>query len=124
MACYLTGYFNVDTLEKSAYNGAIFETYIISEIIKTYTNSGISPKTRLYYYRDNNQKEIDLLIFYDNKVYPIEIKKSANPGKDAIKIFDIVNRFNLEVGNGIVICLMENILAIDENNYFVPIEYI
>ena len=124
LACYLTGYMSSDTLEKSAYNGAIFETYIVSEIIKTYTNNGKDPRTRLYYYRDTNQKEIDLLIFYDNKVYPIEIKKSANPGKTAIKSFDIVEKFGVKVGNGIVLCMMENIIAIDDNNYYVPIEYI
>ena len=124
LACYLTGYINSETLERSAYNGAIFETYIISEIIKSYTNNGKDPRTRLYYYRDTNQKEIDLLVFYDNKVYPVEIKKSANPGKIAIKNFDIVKKFGAEVGNGIVLCMMENIVAIDENNYYVPIEYI
>lgn len=124
LACYLAGYMSNETLEKSAYNGAIFETYVISEIIKTYTNNGKNPKTRLYYYRDNNQKEIDLLIFYDNKVYPVEIKKSANPGKVAVKNFDVVEKFGVEVGNGIVLCMTENILAIDDKNYFVPIEYI
>lgn len=124
LACYLTGYMSRETLEKSMYNGAIFETYIVSEIIKSYTNNGKDPRTRLYYYRDANQKEIDLLIFYDNKVYPVEIKKSANPGKIAIKNFDVVKKFDAEVANGIVLCMMENIIAIDENNYYVPIEYI
>lgn len=124
LACYLTGYINSDTLERSAYNGAIFETYIISEIIKTYTNNGKDPKTRLYYYRDTNQKEIDLLVFYDNTVYPVEIKKSANPGKTAIKNFNVVNKFGTKIGNGIVLCMMENIIPIDENNYYIPIEYI
>lgn len=124
LACYLTGYINSQTLERSAYNGAIFETFIVSEIIKSYTNNGKDPRTRLYYYRDANQKEIDLLIFYDNKVYPIEIKKSANPGKEAIKNFEVVKKFGATKGNGIVLCMMENIMAIDENNYYVPIEYV
>lgn len=124
LACYLTGYINSTTLERSAYNGAIFETYIISEIIKSYTNNGKDPRTRLYYYRDTNQKEIDLLIFYDNKVYPVEIKKSANPGKTALKNFDIVKKFGAEVGNGVVLCMLENIMAIEKENYFVPIEYV
>jgi len=124
LACYLTGYINSETLERSAYNGAIFETYIIGEIIKSYTNNGKDPRTRLYYYRDTNQKEIDLLVFYDNKVYPVEIKKSANPGKTALKNFDVVKKFGVEVGNGIVLCMIENIIAIDDQNYYVPIEYI
>ena len=124
LACFLTGYINAETLERSAYNGAIFETYIMSEIIKSYTNNGKDSRTRLYYYRDQNQNEIDLLVFYDNKVYPVEIKKSANPGKSAIKNFDIAKKFGVEVGNGIVLCMMQDIIAIDENNYYVPIEYI
>ena len=124
LACYLTGYINAETLEKSAYNGAIFETYIISEIVKSYTNDGKNPRNRLYYYRDTNQKEIDLLILYNNKVYPVEIKKSANPVTKAIKKFDIVNKFGIDIGNGTVLCMIENIFAIDSNNYYVPIEYI
>ncbi len=124
LACYLTGYINSETLEKSAYNGAIFETYIMSEIIKSYANNGKNPRTRLYYYRDTNQKEIDLLVFYDNVVYPVEIKKSANPGKEAIKNFDVVQKFGCKVGNGIVLCMMENMIPIDNNNYYVPIEYV
>lgn len=124
LACYLTGYMNSTTLEKSAYNGAIFETYIISEIVKSYTNNGKDPRARLYYYRDTNQKEIDLLVFYDNKVYPVEIKKSANPGKTAIKNFDVVNKFGTDVGNGTILCMVENIMAIDNNYYYVPIEYV
>ena len=124
LACYLTGYITSKTLLISSYNGAIFENYIVSEIIKSYTNNGKDPRKRLYYYRDTNQKEIDLLVFYDNKVYPAQIKKSANPGKTAIKNFDVVKKFDTEVGNGIVLCMMEDIVAIDENNYYVPIEYI
>lgn len=124
LACFLTGYLNAETLEKSAYNGAIFETYVISEIIKSFTNNGKNPKMNLYYYRDTNLKEIDLLVIYDNKVYPIEIKKSANPGKGAIKNFDVVQKFGLEIGNGIVICMIGELFALDDNNYLVPIEYI
>ena len=84
----------------------------------------MSPKNRLFYYRETGGKEIDLLVIYDNKVYPVEIKKSANPGINAIKNFDVVNNFGYEVGNGIVLCMMKDIIAIDDKNYFVPIEYI
>lgn len=124
LACYLTGYTDEVILEKSAYNGAIFETYVISEIIKSYTNNGLDPRKHLYYYRDNNQKEIDLLIINNNKIYPIEIKKSSNPGYEAIKNFNVVKNFELEIGTGVVICLCKEIIAIDENNYYLPIEYL
>lgn len=124
LACYLTGYTDASILEKSAYSGAIFETYVISEIIKSYTNNGIDPRKHLYFFRDNNQKEIDLLVIDNNIVYPIEIKKSSNPGHEAIKNFNVVDKFEMEKGNGIVLCLCKGIEAIDANNYYVPIEYI
>lgn len=124
LACYLSGYMDSITLERSAYNGAIFETYVISEIIKSYINNGFDAKKYLYYYRDNNGKEIDLLIIKNNIVYPIEIKKSANPGKEAIKNFSVVNKFGLEVGNGGVICMKSEIFPIDKENNYIPIELI
>ena len=124
LACYLAGYVDHATLEKSAYSGAIFETYVVNEIIKSFTNHGKDARKHLYYYRDNNQKEIDLLINYNNVIYPIEIKKSANLGKEAIKNFDVVNNFETEKGNGIVLCMAKDIIAYDDNNYIVPLEYI
>lgn len=124
LACYLTGYTDASILEKSAYSGAIFETYVISEIIKSYTNNGIDPRKHLYFFRDNNQKEIDLLVIDNNIVYPVEIKKSSNPGREAIKNFNVVDKFEMERGTGIVLCLCKEIEAIDANNYYVPIEYI
>lgn len=124
LACYLAGYVDYITLKKSAYSGAIFETYVVNEIIKSFSNQGKDSRKHLYYYRDNNQKEIDLLINYNNIIYPIEIKKSANPGKDAIKNFYVVNNFEQEKGNGIVLCMSKEIIAYDDENYMVPIEYI
>ena len=124
LACYLAGYLDSRTLERSAYSGQIFETYIISEIIKSYNNNSRDPRLHLYYYRDNNQKEIDLLVVDQDMIYPVEIKKSANPGKEAIKNFDIVRKFEMNSPNGIVLCLTEKIHTIDENNYMIPIEYI
>ena len=124
LACFLTGYISPETLQKSAYSGQIFETYVISEIVKSYTNNQRDPRKHLYYYRDSNQKEIDLLVINEDKIYPVEIKKSANLGKNAIKNFDIVKKFEMNSPNGIVLCLTENIHTIDEKNYMVPIEYI
>ena len=124
LACYLAGYLDAVTLEKSAFNGPIFETYIITEIIKSYANQGMNARKYLYYYRDNNGKEIDLIIVYNNTVYPIEIKKSANPKVDAIKNFKVIEKFGMKIGNGGIICMKENLFPIDENNNYIPIELI
>lgn len=124
LACYLAKYPNPEVLEISAYSGHIFETYVISEIIKSYTNNGLNAKRYLYYYRDNNQHEIDLIIEYNNKLYPIEIKKSKNPNKESIKNFYVLNETNKEIANGIVLCMMDEIFPIDKDNYYVPISYI
>ncbi len=124
LACYLTGYVSSETLQRSSYSGQIFETYIISEIIKSYTNNQRDPRKHLYYYRDNNGKEIDLLVIYEDSIYPVEIKKNSNPTKEAIKNFNIVKKFEMNSPNGVVICLTKNIHSIDDKNYMIPIEYI
>lgn len=124
LACYLAGYVDANTLEKSAYSGAIFETYVMTEIIKSFANNGIDPRKRLAYYRDSNGKEIDLLIIYNNTVYPIEIKKGMNPKNSSIKNFSVIEKFGMNIGNGGIICLTNDLFPIDNNNYLIPIEYI
>ena len=124
LACYLTGYLDAVTLEKSAYSGAIFETYVVTEIIKSFSNNGIDARKHLAYYRDSNGKEIDLIITYNNTIYPIEIKKSMNPKNSAIKNFNIIEKFELDKGNGGIICFNKELFPIDKNNYLIPIELI
>lgn len=121
LACYLSLWNNPRALELSAMAGAMFETYIISEIIKSYANAGKDTRNRLCYYRDNNNKEIDLIILENGMAYPIEIKKSANPGKSAVKHFGVLENMGLNVGEGAVICMSPMILPIDGKNKYIPI---
>lgn len=121
LACYLTLWNNPRALELSAMAGAMFETYVVTEIIKSYTAAGKDVRNRLCYYRDNNKKEIDLLIFENGKVHPIEIKKSANPGKEALKNFEALDSMSAEVGAGAVICMTPIVIPIDRKNKLVPI---
>lgn len=123
LAVYLAGYKDSITLEKSAFNGQIFETYVISEIIKSFTNNGLNPRRYLSYYRDKSQKEIDLIIEYNNKIYPIEIKKSKNPNQSAVKNFYVLNELS-NVEKGSVICMSDEIFPLDKNNNLIPIDYI
>lgn len=124
LACYLTLWNNPRALELSAMAGAMFENYVISEIIKSYVNHGIDVRSRLCYYRDNNGKEIDLMILENNKVYPIEIKKSADPGRDVLKNFSVLDSLSEEVGEGAVICMTPMVIPLDDKNKMVPISCI
>lgn len=124
LACYLTLWNNPRTLEMSAMAGAIFENYVISEIIKGYVNHGIDVRSRLCYYRDNNGKEIDLMILENGSIYPIEIKKSADPGKDVLKNFCVLDSLSENIGEGAVICMTPTVIPLNEKNKLVPISCI
>ena len=88
LAAYLLKWGNPEALEKGAMSGAFFETYVFTEIYKSYLNAGKEPP--IFYYRDKDQKEIDLLIYQNGTLSPIEIKKSASPNKAAIKNFHVL----------------------------------
>lgn len=114
LCAYLTEWSSPKTLEAGAMSGAIFETFVVAEILKSYHHNGESPN--LYYYRDSNKVEIDLLISQDGLLYPIEIKKTTNPKKDDIKAFDTLSKI-AEIGHGSLVCLVkENIPLTDKAN--------
>ncbi|MBD5496944.1 MAG: ATP-binding protein [Lachnospiraceae bacterium] len=122
LACYLSLWNNPKALELSAMAGAMFETYVVSEIIKSYANHGIDVRSRLCYYRDNNGGEIDLLILENGRLYPIEIKKSADPGKAALKNFGVLEHLPEEIGEGAVLCMTPMVIPLDAKNRLVPIK--
>ena len=124
LACYLSMWNNARALELSAMAGAMFEDYVISEIIKGYANDGMDIRSRLTYYRDNNGKEIDLLIMENGKLYPVEIKMSADPGKNALKNFTVLSSLREEIGEGAVLCMSSSTIPLDVNNMMVPIKAI
>lgn len=119
LAVYLTRWDSPKTLEVSAMSGKIFETYVVSEIIKSYHNAGKQPP--VYYYRDTDGKEIDLILEYNGTVYPIEIKKTGNPGKDTIKNFGVLQNSDKIVGEGTVVCMYNKVHPIDQNNWAIPV---
>lgn len=124
LACHLSMWNNAASLSVSAMAGAMFETYVVSEIIKSYVNSGKEYLGRHFYYRDTDQKEIDLLIVENNTVYPIEIKKSANPDKSMLKNFKVLEKTSLTRGYGAVLCMTPFVLPLTQTDKAVPVAWI
>ena len=121
LACHLSLWNNPRTLEQSAMAGAMFETYVISELIKQYCNHGLDVRSRFSYYRDNNGREVDLLITDNGVTYPVEIKKNADPGSDALKNFKVLSSLDVTLGLGAVICLSSCAYSLDGRNKVVPV---
>lgn len=119
LVCYLTKWSSAETLESGAINGAILENYVVSEIKKTYLNCRIEPY--LYYYRDKDAKEIDIVLEHDGMLNPIEIKKTANPGTELTKVFHLLDKSSTPRSKGAVICMKPELSAIDKDNYIIPI---
>ena len=118
LCSYITQWSSPETLEAGAMSGAILETYIISELLKSYHHCAKEPL--FYFYRDKDKVEIDLLIVKDNKIYPVEIKKSSSPSKSAIKHFSALNKLNIEIGQGALICLTRDLLPVSKTCNAVP----
>ena len=124
LLAYLTKWPTPETLANGAKAGNIFETFIISEIVKSYLNAGII-NPALYFYRDKDKKEIDLIIEEAEKIYPIEIKMSASPNKEMTKNFSVLKRkIDKEIGTGIIICQYDNKVYLSEDILVLPVEYI
>ncbi len=122
LCSYLTQWSDAKTLEAGAMSGAILETYVVIEILKSYWHNGL--EAPLYFYRDKDQKEIDLLISKDQKIYPIEIKKTASPTKHAIKNFNLSENLKMNISHGAVICLIDKPLPLTSTVDAIPLNLI
>ena len=119
LACYLAGWNSARDLQLSSSAGHYLESYIISEIVKSYNARGIRPN--ISYYRDKDGKEIDLIFYKNNKLYPFEIKKTASPNSDMIKNFKELQKTKKEIGTGGIICFYDELMHLDKNNYIIPV---
>lgn len=138
LACYLSRWNNWEALESSAFSGNIFETFVVSEILKSYTNEGLEYQFGIFYYRGKDKKrttengekvesdnEIDLIIEENGTLYPIEIKKTANPSKRMASNFDVLDKeITKKRGVGSIICLYDTKLYLKDDLVVLPIEYI
>ncbi|GJL62871.1 MAG: ATPase [Nitrospirales bacterium] len=119
LCSYLTEWSSPATLEAGAMSGAILETFIFTEILKSYWHNG--RRAPLYYYRDKDKKEIDLLILQDDTIYPLEFKKTASPNKDDTRHFKVLDQLPNPIGEGGVICLADTLLPLTKNVSAIPV---
>ena len=131
LCAHLMGWGSAQVLENSAMSGEFFETWVVAEIYKSYLNAGKRPP--LCFYRDSNKKEIDLILYENGTVHPIEIKKSAAP-QNATRHFSVLSPIEREpeadefgtsylktdIGTGAVVCMASDLLPIDRKNWYVP----
>jgi len=124
LASYLTGWYTSEQLQFGAMSGAIFETFVVSEIIKGYYNRGYDDLV-FSYYRDKDKNEIDLIIESNGVLHPIEIKKTANPGKEDIKAFaKLEDNEQKPVGEGGIICMADGVRYLTHKNRVIPVRYV
>lgn len=119
LVCYLTRWSSAEVAESGAMSGALLENFTVSELMKSYQNAGVSPY--LYFYRDRDAKEIDVILEENGKLHPLEIKKTANPDKRIVRTFGAIEKSPLERGTGAVLCLAPALSAFDRENLIVPV---
>lgn len=118
LAVWLGRWSSPETLEAGALSGQAFENYVVSELRHTLVNSGSN--AQLWFYRDRDAKEIDAVVEQNGILFPIEIKRSANPQRKDVSAFSILGRSTLEVGTGMLICMTQKLGALDSTCLLVP----
>lgn len=119
LVAYLTKYSSPEILMNGAINGAILENYTVAEIRKTWLNS--AKECLMHYYRDKDTNEIDVIVEADGELHPLEIKKSTNPGTELASAFKVLDKGSVPRGTGAVLCLREELSAIDRSTFILPI---
>ncbi len=122
LAAYLTKWSSPESLEAGSMSGAILETWVVAEILKSYWHNG--QEAPLYFYRDTDQKEIDLLIESGDVIYPVEIKKTATPSMQASKVFAAAAHLGKTVGPGAVLCLAARDVPLSATVTAIPVAYL
>ena len=120
LCAYLCGWSDSKILEASSMSGEFFETYVVSEMIKSLKNAGMRVEYTLYYYRDRDQKEVDILYIKDQTICPIEVKKGIGNEK-ADKNFSILQQYKMPIGKGLVIDTSERLMPLNKDVYFCPV---
>jgi predicted AAA+ superfamily ATPase len=120
LCAYLCGWSDSKILEASPMNGAFFETYVVSEIVKSLRNSGKRIEYCLYYYRDRDQKEVDLIYVKNQTLYPIEIKKGIKNYR-ADKNFRILEQYKMPIATGLIVDTSDKVFPVNRDAYYCPV---
>lgn len=119
LAAHLTRWTSPDTIRNGAMAGSFFETWVIGEVIKSFANAGMDAP--VYFYRDKDRKEIDLIILRDRTVYPVEIKMTATPNRNDARNFSVLNRFgDINVAPPVIICNCVSPVSVKDGVLAIP----
>lgn len=118
LAAYLSMWTSKEVLMNGAASGHYFENFVVGELLRNSVYG--EKKVNLSYYRDKNQKEIDVVLEENGLLHPIEIKKASNPERKLVKAFDVLNVSSNKMGKGLIVCMTDKSFPIDENNFMVP----
>ena len=120
LCAYLCKWPTAEMLMNGVMGGAFFETFIVSEIIKSFYNDGVEPNQHLYFYRDIDKKEVDILLIKDGVIYPVEIKKGIAPNKPT-KNFSVLEKYKLPIKRGMIIDNAQSVRALNDNAFVFPV---
>ena len=109
----------METLMNGAASGHFYENYVVSEFLRMYACS--KDRVNMTFYRDTNQKEIDIVLEENGTIHPLEIKMSSNPEKKSISSFHLLEKSSLKIGEGGIICMAAKPFPLDENNIHMPV---
>lgn len=124
LAAYLLRWNSYETLREGAMSGSFLETYVVTEVLKSYCNRGVLDPP-LYYYRDKDKREIDLLIESDGHLHPLEIKKAGVARAGDVNSFRVLDSLSgIKRGSGGVICLTADLMPISSTDVAIPIGFL
>lgn len=138
LAAYLTRWLTPETVAAGAFAGHLFETFVVSEILKSFSNEGLDYRDFVSYYRGRDRRtvkrdgasvelegEIDLVIHENGKLYPVEIKNTGKPTANDAAAFQVLDAVKGAVRDeGAVVCLCPAPGRLRENVMAVPVWYV
>ena len=136
--CYLTRWLTAESLAYGAMSGPVFETFVVSEILKSFSNEGLDYRHFVSYYRGRDKKkvkenreirelesEIDLIIEENGILYPVEIKKNTEAKANMTSAFSVLDQIpGKKRGMGAVVCNCPDVGELRENILQIPVWYI